>query len=51
MDGLLVSGSGIVFKYLILCNEHSVIFGIIPQTFVSYPVCYMFDFLLQAHYS
>lgn len=27
MDGLLVSGSGIVFKYLILCNEHSVIFS------------------------
>lgn len=27
MDSLLVSGSGIVFKYLILCNEHSVIFS------------------------
>lgn len=34
MDGLLVPVSGIVFKYLILCNEHSVIFPIISQTFV-----------------
>lgn len=31
MDGLLVPVSGIVFKYLILCNERSVIFPIISQ--------------------
>lgn len=46
MDGLLVPVSGIVFKYLILHNKHSVIFPIISQTFVSHPMYHIFDFLL-----
>lgn len=38
MEALLVSVSGIVFKYLILRNEQSVIFPIISQTFVCHPL-------------
>lgn len=51
MDGLLVPVSGIVFKYLILCNERSVIFPIISQTFFSHPMCHIFDFLFKDSYT
>lgn len=51
MDGLLVPVSGIVFKYLILCNERGVIFPILSQTFVSHPMCHIFDFLFRGSYT
>lgn len=51
MDGLLVPVSGIVFKYLILCNERSVIFPILSQTFVSHLMCRIFDFLFRGSYT